>query len=189
MICDDVNWSSGSFQVVTPVPECRIDGCEFLVMDIVVLFCLIESFGEVCDWVEVAILGSYRHHGGQGVVRGVGLYHDRRVWDPVCEDWSRCEGLFEGVKGGPAFVGPIPRNILLRQVCKRHCDHGVAINKMAIKVCEAEERLDVPDFVGFQPVLDGLNLILGHTKTIRRKHVSKVFTGCCVEFTFVRPGI
>src|SRR6266481_2319166 len=119
----------------------------------------------------------------------ISLYHDGRVWDPVCEDWSRCEGLFEGVKGGPAFVGPIPRNILLRQARKQHCDHGVAINKTAIRVREAEERLDVPDFAGFWPVLDGLNLILGHTKTTRRKHVSKVFAGRRVEFTFVCPGV
>ena len=107
----------------------------------------------------------------------------------MCEDSSRCEGLFEGVKGGPAFIGPIPRNVLLCQVRKQHCDHGVAINKMAIKVHEAKERLDVPDFVGFQPVLEGLNLILGHTKTTRRKHVSKVFARCHVEFTFVCLGI
>src|SRR6266481_5395122 len=189
MIRDDVNRSSGSFQVVTPVSERCIDGCEFLVMDIVVLLCFIEGFGEVCDWVEVAIRSSYRHHGSQGVVRGISLYHDRHVRDPVCEDWSHCEGLFEGVKGGLALVGPIPRNILLRQAHKWHCDHGVAINKTAIKVREAEERLDIPDFAGFWPVLDGLNLILGHTKTTRRKHVSKVFAGCYVEFTFVHLGI
>src|SRR6266481_2784661 len=126
MICDDVNRSSGSFQVVTPVPERHIDGCEFLVMDIVVLFCLIEGFGEVCDWVEIAVQSSYRQHGGQGVVRGISLYHNRHVRDPVCEDWSCCEGLLEGVKGGPAFIGPIPRNVLLHQACKWHCDHGVA---------------------------------------------------------------
>src|SRR6266481_6930249 len=113
MIRDNVNRSSRSLQVVTPVPERGIDGCEFLVVDIVVLLCLIEGFGEVSDWVEIAVRRSYRHHGGQGVVRGVSLDHDWCVRNPVCEDGSRCEGLFEGVKGGPAFVGPIPRNILL----------------------------------------------------------------------------
>src|SRR6266481_143233 len=133
MVRDDVNRSSGSLQVVTPVPERRIDGCEFLVVDIVVLLCFIKGFGEVCDWVEVAIWSSYRHHGSQGVVQGVGLYHDQCVRAPVCEDWSHCEGLFEGVKGGLALVRPIPRNVLLGQARKQHCDHGVAVNKTVIK--------------------------------------------------------
>src|SRR5882724_11133585 len=59
---------------------------------------------------------------------------------------------------------------------------------MTIEVGKSEERLDVFDFLGFWPILDDLDLIRGHGEAFGGQHVSEVFTGSDVEFTFACSG-
>ena len=103
MVRDDINQSSGSFKVVVPVFEGCIDRCEFLVMDVIVLLCLIKGLGEEHHWVKITVGSPYGQHSYQGIVRCIGLYHDRSIRNPVHEHRSCCECLFESVEGGPAL--------------------------------------------------------------------------------------
>ena len=57
-----------------------------------------------------------------------------------------------------------------------------------IEVGETKERLNVPDFAWFWPILDDLDFVQGHSQAVRREHVSKVFTRSDVKFTFICMG-
>src|SRR5882724_1235398 len=87
-----------------------------------------------------------------------------------------------------ALIGEVPRGTLVGKMCKQNSDFKVSENETTIKVGESQERLDVFDFLGFQPILDDLDLVRGHGEAFRRQHVSEVFTGSDVELAFVCMG-
>jgi len=49
--------------------------------------------------------------------------------------------------------------------------------------------LNVLDFLGFQPVLNNLYLVIGHDKARRREDVSQILYQLRVEFTLLCFGI
>ena len=53
---------------------------------------------------------------------------------------------------------------------------------------ETEEGLNDLDFAWFQPILDNLDFIGGHHQAVGSEHVSEVFTGSDVKFTFICTG-
>ena len=57
-----------------------------------------------------------------------------------------------------------------------------------VEVGETEEGLDVLDSAWFQPILDNLDFVHGHCKTVGREHIPEVSTGSDVKFTFVCTG-
>src|SRR5882724_9491712 len=87
-----------------------------------------------------------------------------------------------------ALIGEVPRGTLVGKMCKQNSDFKVSENETTIKVGESQERVDVFDFLGFQPILDDLDLVRGHGEAFRRQHVSEVFTGSDVELAFVCTG-
>ena len=48
--------------------------------------------------------------------------------------------------------------------------------------------MNILDFVWFQPILDNLDFVGGHSQAIGREHIPKVFTGSDVEFAFICTG-
>src|SRR5882672_8535800 len=60
--------------------------------------------------------------------------------------------------------------------------------KTTVKVGENEEGLNVLDFLGFRPILDYLDFVLGHGEASGRQHISEVFAGSDVELAFVCTG-
>src|SRR5882724_3301635 len=84
-----------------------------------------------------------------------------------------------------ALISEVPRGTLAGKTCEQNGDFRVSENEMTIEVGESEERLDVFDFPGFQPILDDLDLVRDHGEAFGRQHVSEVFTGSDVELTFV----
>jgi hypothetical protein len=39
------------------------------------------------------------------------------------------------------------------------------VDEMPVEVCEAKEQLDILDFMGLRPILDGFNFLGGHDKS------------------------
>src|SRR5467141_3815864 len=72
----------------------------------------------------------------------------------------------------------------------RECnsDFGICVNETMVKVGETEEGLNVLDFLGFWPILDYLDFVLGHGEAFRRQHIYQVFAGSDVELAFVCTG-
>src|SRR5882672_6069716 len=67
-------------------------------------------------------------------------------------------------------------------------DFGISINEMTVKVGKAEERLNILDFLGFWPILDYLDFVLGHGEAFGRQHISEVFAGSDMKLAFVCTG-
>ena len=84
------------------------------------------------------------------------------VWRHDREDGGESEGLFECFEGIFAFRGEVPNNSFSGQTCERNCDIGIVKDESLIEVSKSEEGLNILDFVGFRPFLDGLDLVIGH---------------------------
>src|SRR5882724_824110 len=84
-----------------------------------------------------------------------------------------------------ALIGEVPRGTLAGKTCKWNSDFRVSENETTIEVGESEERLDVFDFPGFQPILDDLDFVRGHGEAFGRQHVSEIFAGSDMELAFV----
>src|SRR5882672_1844908 len=87
-----------------------------------------------------------------------------------------------------ALIGKVPWGTLAGKTCEWNGDFRISINEMTVKVGETEEGLNVLDFSGFRPILDYLDFVLGHGEAFGRQHISEVFAGSDVEFTFVCTG-
>ena len=60
---------------------------------------------------------------------------------------------------------------------------------MLIDICEPKEGLNILDFMGLRPILDGFNLLDGHSESGGLEAVSEVFRSIHMEFAFLRVGI
>ena len=93
----------------------------------------------------------------------------------MCEDWHGGEGLLECVKGAMTLLRKIPRSVLPGEPGQGYHNVGVIKYKLAVKVCESEEGLDVLYLSRLRPVTDRGDLIWGHGQTIREEVISKIF--------------
>ena len=151
---------------MTPTFEGIIDGCKFFIVHVVIGFGVFESLGVECDWVVVAIRGSNGQYSSQCIVRGVSLYHNWCVWNPVREHQGSDECFLQFLERFLAIIGENPWDIFPGEPHERDCDFRVAVNEMAIEIGKPEERHYISDFPGFGPVLDGLDFVLCHQETV-----------------------
>ena len=86
------------------------------------------------------------------------------------------------------LIGEVPRNTLAGETRERNGDSRVTIYESTIEVGETKEGLNVLDFAWFRPILDDLDFVGGHSQAVGREHISEVFTGSDVEFTFICTG-
>ena len=106
----------------------------------------------------------------------------------MSEDWSRSEGLLQEVESRVTIIGEVPRSIFAGKSCEGNDDVGVVMNEATVEVCESKERLDVLNFLQFQPVRNGLNFIHGHKESIGGKTETEVLGGGGMELTFLWLG-
>src|ERR1700735_5303857 len=110
VIRDDVNGSTGTFEVVSPDPESLEDCQEFFVMGVVVEFRGSESPGMESHRVDFAGISLNGEDGAQSVVGGISLYNDRTVRNPVSENGSGSESGFQSFKRLLGISGKVPGN-------------------------------------------------------------------------------
>jgi hypothetical protein len=68
-------------------------------------------------------------------------------------------------------------------------DFRVAVDEPAVEIGEAEEGLNVFDFLWFQPIKNGLHFVFSHVESVGGKNVSEVFHTVPVEFAFPSVGV
>ena len=90
VVCDDIYGGGGAFQVVVPGGECLKDHQELLIVNIIVQLCSGKGVGVKGNGVDLIVGASNGEDGGNSIVGGVGLYHDRSIRGPVIE--HRCGG-------------------------------------------------------------------------------------------------
>ena len=78
------------------------------------------------------------------------------------EYWGGDECFLQFLEGFLAVVGENPWDIFPGEPHEWDCDFRVAVNEMVIEIGKPEERHYISDFLGFRPVLDGLDFVLGH---------------------------
>ena len=158
VVGEDLYRERGTMEVVSPRLQGANNGEKFAIIDIVVLFGGGERLRQVGTWMPVAV--------------GVGLEEDgaRRMFRGVCgdgegggevrevKDGFREEEAFEGVEGGLAGRGPIPREVFLGEVEEGTSDVGVVGNEPTVEVGESKERAHVFHLGWRRPVCDAVEL-------------------------------
>ena len=124
-----------------------------------------QSPGIVGDRPNLLVRTTNGENASDGIVRGVCLYDDQSVWNPMSEDRSRGEGIFEVLEGRTIGVSKVPRNAFADEVGQRSDDTGVIIYESPIKVCKPKEELYILDLLRLRPVLYGLHLLQRHSKS------------------------
>ena len=119
VVSDDVNRSCGAFKIVAPGPKSLVDSEELLVMGVIVELWSRQSLGIVDDRPNLLVRTTNGENASNGIVRGVCLYNDQSVWNPMGEDRSGGEGVFEVLEGGATGVTEVPRNTFASEVGQR----------------------------------------------------------------------
>ncbi|KIK79549.1 hypothetical protein PAXRUDRAFT_161063, partial [Paxillus rubicundulus Ve08.2h10] len=162
VVCDDV---------MAPGVECFMDGKEFLVMGVIVELQSGEGLGVEHDWAEF-IIQAVDGKISNDIVGGVGLNDDRGTRNPMSQNRSRGEGIFQALESGAAFFGEVPQSVFLSEVGEWNNNVRIIIDEAAVEVGKTKEGLDVFDFVS------------RHSQATRREEVSEIFDRGGVEFTF-----
>ena len=165
MVSDDVNQSCGAFKIMVPGPKCLVDSEELLVMGIVVEFQSGQSPGIVGDRPDLLVRTMNGENASDDIVRGICLYDDQSVQNPMGEDRSEGEGVFEVLEGRATGVTEVPRNTFVGEAGQRSDNTRVIIYKSLVEICKAKEGLHVLDLLRLRPVLYGLHLLWRHSKS------------------------
>jgi hypothetical protein len=178
----------GTLQVSTPFLNSHDDGKHLLVVDLVVQLGGSQLARVERDRVEDVVGVGLGEDGGNGIVGCIGLECGWTVWVEVGENGSRgerglqlAERLASGIVEGKGTV-------LLEEARQRASDLGVASDKAAVKVGEAEENLEVAHGGRLGPVEDGRDFLRIHLDTCRRHEVAKVLDLALVERTLLWLG-
>ena len=165
VVSDNINQSCGVFKIVVPEPKSLVDSEELLVMGVIVEFWSGQSPGIVGNRPDLLIRTMNGENASNGIVRGVCLYDNGSVQNPMGGDRSRGEDVFEVLEGGVTEVTEVPGNTFAGEAGQRSDTTRVIIYESPIKVCKPKEGLHVLDLLRLRPVLYGLHLLWGHSKS------------------------
>ena len=165
VVSDDVNRNCGAFKIVVPGPKSLMDSEELLVMGVIVELRSGQSPGIVGDRPSLLVRTMNGENASDGIVGGICLYDDRSIRNPIGEDRSGGEGIFEVLEGGVTGVTEVPGNTFAGEAGQRSDDTGVIIYESPVEICKAEEGLHVLDLSRLRPVLYGLHFLRRHSKS------------------------
>ena len=110
---------------MSPDTESLKDGEEFLVVGVVVEFRGSKGMGMEGHRVDFTRICLDGEDGTKSIVRGISLDDDRFVPNPMCEDQSRSEGTFQGLKGLLCILSEVPSHTLVSKTGERNDNVGV----------------------------------------------------------------
>ena len=99
MICDHINWSTRTFEEVSPDMESLKDCKQFFVMGVIIEFQGTEGAGMESHRVDFTRIGLDGEDGTQSIIGGISFYNDRFIGDPVGQDRCGGESGFQGLEG------------------------------------------------------------------------------------------
>ena len=86
------------------------------------------------DGVNLAGVFNDRENSTKGIVRGVCFYNKRPIWSSRGEDWSRSEGILEGINGFMGLIIEIPRDTFMCKAGQQNNNAGVFRNETTIEI-------------------------------------------------------
>ena len=113
MILDHINWSTGTFEEVSPDMESLKDCKQFFVMGVIIEFWGTEGAGMESHGVDFTRVSLDGKDGTQSIIRGIGFYNDRFIGDPVGQDRCRGESGFQGLEGFLGSISKVPWDTLV----------------------------------------------------------------------------
>ena len=158
VVGEDLHGERGTMEVVAPRLQGANDGEEFAVIDVVISFSGGERLGEVGAGVPISVGISLEKDGTGHVFGGVsgdgeGSGEIREAKDGFCE-----EEAFEGIEGGLARRGPIPREVFLGEIKERAGDIGIIGDESSVETGEAKERANIFHLGWSWPTCDAVEL-------------------------------
>ena len=142
-----------------------MDSKELLVMSVIIKLWSRQSLRIVDDRPNLLVRTMNGENTSDDIVRSICLYNDQSVQNPMSEDRSGGEGVFEVLEGGATGVTELLGNTFVGEAGQRSDDTRVVIYKTAVEICEAKEGLYVLDFLRLRPVLYRLHLLQEHSKS------------------------
>ena len=113
MIRDHVDWSTGTFEEVSPDTESLKDCEQFFVMGVIIEFWGTEGVGMESHGVDFTRISLDGKDGTQSIIGGISFYNDRFIGDPVGQDRCGGESRFQGLEGFPGSIGKVPWDTLV----------------------------------------------------------------------------
>ena len=86
----------------------------------------------------------------------------------MSEDGHGGEGMLESIERSMTLLREVPRSIFPGELGQGNHDVRVIKDKLAVKVCEAQEGLDILHLARFRPVTDSGYFVRGHRQTFQR---------------------
>src|SRR5882724_9599605 len=86
------------------------------------------------------------------------------------------------------LIGKVPCGTLAGKTHEWNGNFRISENESSVEVGKTKERLNIFDLSGFGPILDYLDFVRCHGEAFGRQHISEVFAGSDVKFTFVCMG-
>ena len=113
MILDHIDWSTGTFEEVSPDMESLKDCEQFFVMGVKIEFWGTEGVGMESNRVDFTGVSLDGKDGTQSIIGGIGFYNDRFIGDPVGQDRCRGESGFQGLEGFLGSISKVPWDTLV----------------------------------------------------------------------------
>ena len=139
MIHDHVDWSTRTFEEVSPDTESLKDCEQFFVMGVIIEFQGTKGAGMESHRVDFTRISLDGEDGTQSIIRGISFYDDRFIRDPVGQDRCRDESGFQGLEGFLGGISKVPWNTLVGQLGKWNHDVGIIGNEVAVKISKAKK--------------------------------------------------
>ena len=165
MVGDNINRSCKAFKIVAPGPKSLMDSKELLVMDVIIEFWSGQSPGIVDDRPNLLVRTMNGENASDGIVGGICLNNDGSVWNPMDEDRSRGEDVFEVLEDRVTGVTEVPGNTFAGEASQQSDNTGIIIYESPVEICKAEEGLHILDLLRLRPVLYGLHFLWRHSKS------------------------
>ena len=165
VVGDNINQSCEAFKIMTSGSKSLMDSEEFLVMGVIVELQSGQSPRIVGDRPNLLIRTMNGENASDGIVKGICLYDDQSIQNPMGEDRSGGEGIFEVLEDGATGVTEVPWNTFAGEAGQRSDNTRVVIYESMIKVCKPKEGLYVLDLPRLGPVLYRLHFLWGHSRS------------------------
>ena len=125
VVDDDRNRMWGALKVMFPFRKCKDNSKEFPIINVIVLFCQGEGFGEICTGMEIIVhvlLHEDYSCSKKGSIR-YDMEGTRYVRDH--EDREGGKDVFEGIERALVERGPNPGDILMSDSSERGDNVGI----------------------------------------------------------------
>jgi len=118
IVCNNVDGIGWTFQVVSPNLKSFKNSKQFLVMCVVIQLCYDKSMGVKSNWINFIFFVKNQKNCSKSIVQSISFYDELSIKNPMSEDGSKSECLFERIESITIGGVKISRNILLDEVCQ-----------------------------------------------------------------------